>query len=391
MHELLAYCVANDWAGYDPYDALNSKVFKLFPFLNHRFPRLFLTQLLKRSPVNLRPFLFVPKTQNPKAMALFLKALIILPRLGLLDRGDLGKNVAEKLTTLRAANIPYWCWGYSFPWQGRRTLVPRGAPNLVCTSFVANAMLDAYQEYQESRFLIMAVSAAEYVVNELYREEDNSVAGFSYPLPTSTPGIHNANFLGAELLCRVYKHCGERRFLEPAMRVARYSASQQLDDGSWSYGQLPAQRWIDNFHTGFNLCALRRIGCAVETSEFEPHLRRGFDFYRQHFFGENGVPKYYHDRLYPIDIHSAAQSIITLVTLKDLDKANIQLAHAVLAWTMSNMWNARGYFYFQKNPCWTVRIPYMRWNQAWMLFALATLEESRQVGLEDSKASTLHV
>ena len=29
---LLAYCRANDWAGYDPYDALNSELFKALPF-----------------------------------------------------------------------------------------------------------------------------------------------------------------------------------------------------------------------------------------------------------------------------------------------------------------------------------------------------------------------
>ncbi len=31
--KLLAYCRANDWAGYDPYDALNSRLFGALPFL----------------------------------------------------------------------------------------------------------------------------------------------------------------------------------------------------------------------------------------------------------------------------------------------------------------------------------------------------------------------
>ena len=55
--DLLAYGRANDWAGYDPYDALNSRLFKLLPFLNFRLARLALTQAVKRSPVNLRPLL----------------------------------------------------------------------------------------------------------------------------------------------------------------------------------------------------------------------------------------------------------------------------------------------------------------------------------------------
>jgi len=37
--KLLAYCQANDWAGYDPYDAVNSRAFAALPFLNSRLPR----------------------------------------------------------------------------------------------------------------------------------------------------------------------------------------------------------------------------------------------------------------------------------------------------------------------------------------------------------------
>src|SRR5207253_4764970 len=83
--KLLAYCRANDWAGYDPYDALNSRLFEALPFLDSRVPRLVLTQALKRSPVNIRRLLLIPKVQNPKAVALFLSALLKLSRLDLPD------------------------------------------------------------------------------------------------------------------------------------------------------------------------------------------------------------------------------------------------------------------------------------------------------------------
>ena len=152
--------------------------------------------------------------------------------------------------------------------------------------------------------------------------------------------------------------------------------SKQYKDGSWDYGEAPSQRWKDNFHTGFNLCALRTIGRCAETSDFEPHVQRGFEFYKNHFFREDGAPKYYHDRTYPIDIHSVAQSIITLLALKGLDDGNVALAWAVFGWAMDHMWDDRGYFYYQKVPGYTIKIPYMRWGQAWMLLALTTLLEN---------------
>src|SRR5262249_55005652 len=160
---------------------------------------------------------------------------------------------------LRSPRSSYWCWGYSFPWQTRTELVSRGAPNLVCTCFVANALLDAYEETHETRYLLMATSSAEYILDHLYWTQDDDVAGFRYPTPLTLTPIHNANFLGAALLCRVYKHSGERKFLEPALKAARYSVRRQKEDGSWTYGESSRQDWVDNFHTGFNLCALQDI------------------------------------------------------------------------------------------------------------------------------------
>src|SRR3989449_11342193 len=86
--KLLAYCRANGWAGYDPYDALNSRVFATLPFLNSRLTRLVFTQAFKLSPINLRRLLLVPKTQNPKAIALFLSAFLKLSRMGIAQAGE---------------------------------------------------------------------------------------------------------------------------------------------------------------------------------------------------------------------------------------------------------------------------------------------------------------
>jgi hypothetical protein len=411
---LLDYCKKNDWAGYDPYDALNSRIFKALPFLDFRLFRLGLTQMLKRSPVNFRPFLLVPKTENPKALALFLMAFLKLRKLGLLESDDLIQLMIQKLIKLRSplnptnsntlnptnptnptnpsnptnptnATNPYWFWGYSFPWQTRTILVPRAAPNLVCTVFIAGALLDIYEDTQEERYLSMATSAAEYILNELYWTEGDSIASLSYPLPSLQTRVHNANLLGAALFCRVYKLAGEKKFIEPALKLARYSAGKQREDGSWDYGEHSTQRWVDNFHTGYNLCALQSICQYAGTSEFEPHIRRGFEFYRKNFFRDDGAPKYFHNRTYPLDIHSVAQSIITLLAFKDLDENNVNLAHAVFRWAKANMFNYHGYYYYQKTPYYTIQIPYMRWSQAWMLLALSTLLEQKESSPQSRK------
>lgn len=370
---LLRYCRKHDWAGYDPYDALNSRVFIKTPFYKSRICRIAITQIMKRLPINLRPLLLIKEEQNPKAIALFLSALIKLSKMRMLDDANLIEKMIDKLRALRSPDVGYSCWGYSFPWQTRTVLVPRGAPNLVCTTFVANALLDAFEYTGASKCLEMATSAADYILNELYWTEGDTVACFSYPLPSSRTRVHNANFLGAALLCRIYKHTDKKKYIEPALKVARYSASKQYDDGSWDYGELSTQQWVDNFHTGYNLCALRSISRNTGETEFEAIACRGFEFYKNNFFCENSAPKYFHNRIYPLDIHSVAQSIITLMEFKDISDGSEKMATAVIDWAMNNMWNKSGYFNYQILPYYKNTISYMRWSQAWMLLALATL------------------
>jgi len=372
--KLLAYCRSNHWAGYDPYDALNSRVFRALPFLNFKAARLVLTQGIKRCPVNLRPMLLVPKTPNPKGIALFLSALIKLSKAGLLE-GDLEISaLAEKLLALRSPDDRYACWGYNFDWQTRGDLVPRGSPNIICSTFAGNALLDAYEQAPDPSWLGAAASAAEFILDVLYWREGGSAAGFSYT-PLGRSEIHNASLLGAAFLCRVARISGQRKFLPPALAAARHAVGRQRADGSWPYGEGPHQGWIDNFHTGFNLVALKKIAKYGETKEFDSAIQRGFDFFISHFFLEDGAPKYYHDAVYPLDIHSAAQGIITLAEFGESSTGSLDLARRVLDWADGHMRDPGGFFYFQKHPHYTVRASFMRWSQAWMLLALATLLE----------------
>ncbi len=369
---LLDYCCKNKWAGDDPYDGLNSRVFSKMPFLHNRIGRLILTQFMKRSPINLRRMLLVPKGENPKGLAVFISALLILHETSLLKDDDTIHYLLSRLVELKSPGVPYYCWGYNFDWQSRDGFLPKYVPNIICTTFAGNALIDAYTKLSDGKYMDMAISAGNFLLDGLNITLFDDGICFSYT-PLEKGQVHNANLLGAAFLSRLYNITGIKKFFEPAFRAVSYSANRQKEDGSWVYGEDKTQKWVDNFHTGYNLCALRHIGQYLGIDEFEPHIHRGFNYYRKHFFRDDGAPKYFHNRVYPIDIHSVAQSIITLLTFRDLDEHNIKMANSVLEWAMANMWDKRGYFYYQVTPYYKNKISYMRWSQAWMLLALATL------------------
>lgn len=370
---LLQYCRGHDWAGYDPYDALNSRLLRKLGLLNSSFTRLAFTQLLKRSPVNLRGLLLVPKEQNPKGIAVFLSALVRLSQLGLVPASE-ARALAGRLLGLRSKNQPYACWGYNFGWQTRNYLVPHGTPNIICTTFAANALLDAHAVFGDTAFLAAAVEAGNFLLEGLnFTRFDDSIC-FSYT-PLDHSQIHNANLLGAALLARLHSLQPTETFRCKALQAVRYSLERQRPDGSWPYGEGPKQQWVDSFHTGYNLVALERVRRLVDLDGVDSAIRKGYTFYLEQLFEPGGVAKYFHNRTYPVDAHSIAQAFITLVELRDYDERSRQTAIDVYRWTLRHMRDKRGWFYYQKRSLWTNKIPYMRWCQAWMLLGLAHLSQ----------------
>lgn len=381
---LKQYCEAEDFKGWDPYDGLNSRVFQALPWLKHSaLCRLVMIQGFKRSPWNLRHIAMVPKEHNAKGIGLFLqgycnlyKAVVQRPEL----ENDLGKkevlldqinDLAELLISLQSKGYSGACWGYNFDWQARRLfLFPRYTPTVVATNFCATALFDAYEVTKNERYKSIALSAAEFVMNDLHRADCNGGFLFSYSPLQGNDTVFNASLLGSKLLSYCYRHTKDERLKEAARGSVVACCNGQAVDGSWVYGMLPVQGWIDSFHTGYNLDGLIAYQENTGDRAFAENIERGFDFYIKNFFNEDGSPKYYHNQQYPIDIHCPGQLFVTLHRLGKFDEHR-DLAAKVLEWTVRNMQDRRGYFYYQLKKGVSSKISYMRWSNAFMFNALS--------------------
>ena len=144
----------------------------------------------------------------------------------------------------------------------------------------------------------------------------------------------------------------------------------QEKDGSWVYGLLPVQSWKDSFHTGYNLDAIAFYSQFCGDDSYEENVKIGLDFYLKNFFLSDGCPKYYNNKTYPIDIHCPGQLWVTLSNLQAWTN-NHSLCLRVLDWTLTNMQNKKGYFYYQMKQVVSSKIPYMRWSNAFMFNALS--------------------
>ena len=377
--ELLSWCRQHDFAGHDPFDALNSRLFQSTPLAQSRNARFIWTQLVKRSPADVRSLVRVPAERNAKGIALFALAHVASYRR--VKTKETAAAVHEFLSSLLAMRVDGYsgaAWGYNFDWQSRNFFAPRDTPTIVPTAFAARALVDGAKSLRDVRqndYLQAARSVCEFILRDLPRSVDseNEIC-FSYA-PQSDTRIFNASLLAAEVLASVGQLTSETELLELAERATRYVVHHQQPDGSWTYGTDPKQSWKDNFHTAYVLFSLKRIIDATATEEFQSALERGYQFWKTNFFLAEGWPKYYDDDPYPVDAHAAASAIVTFLECRDLDPDAPSMAQNVANWTIHNLRDSRGFFYYQKRRFYTVRKPYMRWTQAWMLYALSRLLE----------------
>lgn len=372
FEKLENFCREENFKGYDPFDGLNSAVFKFSGFNKIPLLRLAWIQLFKRLPVNLRSFVGLGKEYNPKGLGLFLSSYCNLYNID--PKEEYLQQINFFIKKLDESEIQGYngsCWGYNFDWQARAFFQPKGTPNVVVSTFVGYALLDAYDIIKDEKLLIKARSICNFILNDLNRTHD--VKGnfcFSYS-PVDESQVFNASLLASKLLSRVYSYTNEDLLIKAAKKSVDYCVSFQKSDGSWSYGTATFHQWIDSFHTGYNLECISEYAKYSADKSYSQVIDKGFTYYINTFFTTEGKCKYYSNKLYPIDLHSTAQLIITAYRLNKFNKHR-EIIDKVLTLAIHEMQDRKGFFYYQKHRFYTNKIPYIRWTQAWMFFALTT-------------------
>jgi hypothetical protein len=370
---LRAWIEAREFAGYEPFDLLNS------PYLSGAwarkpFPGILLIQAGKRfAGLGWRRFLRVPPSRNPKALGLCLSGYCDLALAGYDVSAQVGW-LKQELIRLRSPGEADYCWGYDWDYLSLRgSRLPAFSANCIATYFCATAMLQVGEVFADPEALTIGESAAHFVASRLQRsfESANEIC-FSYT-PNDRTVIYNSSALAAVLLARVGRLCGHPEYLDLARKAMAFLVRVQLPNGGWYYGGLWRQRWMDGFHTSYNVCALLDYQQTTGDGRFEEAMLRGHRFYEQSFFTSEGAPKYFQNRVFPIDIHSCSQALLHFVAFEPVDAGSFERAVRSFGWTMSNMGAEDGSFFYQRHRMWTNRTPYMRWGQAWMFRALARL------------------
>lgn len=371
LKKLLNYIEKEDFRGWDPYDFLNSWV----PFKwGGKWVQAIAVQAGKLIPFNLRRILGIKKQDIPKGLGLLLNAYCLLYE-KTKDKSFLetAEKLFNRLIEARSESEEY-CWGCNFVWANPHKVLPRYFPSVVVTSFAGFGIFRYFNITRDERAKEILLSIGRYIHNNTKWTQTESGLCMGYT-SQSDEYCYNASILGALMLSEIYKVEGSAVLLDEIRELVRFVVSSQHSDGHWAYSYYPDKgkeyEQID-FHQGFILVSLKRIKdlTGVDFPGLNEAVAKGLEYYRRVQFTDEGVSLWRVPKARPVEIHNQAQGIITFSLFSGLDEEYAPFARKILLWTIANMRSGKGFFYYRKFRHYTVRIPYMRWSQAWMLLAM---------------------
>jgi hypothetical protein len=372
-----------DYAGFCKFDALNSPLLeKSFGF--SRVSRLFITQVINRVPLPLRQWFGVPRKRNPLGVANFIE--------GYANDYETSRRRSslEKLERLadwllqnhssanQAYTGPGLAFGYHFPWQSPGFLAPRYSPNCYVSSLCGKALLRAYSLTKEKRFLEATIGISDFILKGLPVLENSERGKCIAYVPAGTPWkVININAVAAGFLAQVANETKREELFREAHLLLSWVANAMNEDGSWNYTFPKSQSNLgpDNYHTGGILDGYFDYLVCREDKRFLSVFEKGIQFYQSQLFTAEAAPKWRVTRTFPIDIHGAAQGILTFTKASRWNANYLSFAKKISDWAVAQMQDPRdGHFYYQKYRWFTWKADFMRWSNSWMFHALSELK-----------------
>ncbi|WP_143589563.1 hypothetical protein [Thalassospira mesophila] len=369
------HMAANRFAGADPFDGLHSK-YTGSVILRHRISRLAWLQAMKHAPAKIRDCAAIPPMVNPKTLALLLGAGAGVPvsdwtvsptsSAGTFNRAKIAMDLTRQLLALQN---PDGGWGYPFAWQARAFFAQSGQSNAIVTCFVVDGLLNGGKMPPDHPAL---QAAAVFLQRDLWRKPPAAGAdgGYFGYIAGADAEIYNVTLWAAWILWRLVpgNPCSQ-----PAIdRVL----GQQRADGAWVYGRRAHHGFVDGFHSGYILDLLHRLDHAGWPG-LEKAMDRGWEFYQRACFDGQGLPRSFAGKNRYLDSHAVAQAMATLQRFGAFAQARNVALFAIDHLFDQN----RGVFYAGIGRFGKDRRVFMRWTQAWMVWAVSIMLDKQTPGI----------
>ena len=384
-NKVFQYITRHGYRGYDPYDGNNTR----YGLLKKYYPsRVLLTYLNKFSPLNLRPLLGISRSESNQALAFLMRA-ILTHKPEIKNTDEFVQNTLNHFLEDTQKHIfgEHTWYGLGFPVQMLKPKTPfnHTMPDAIATEACALAIMQYAEQAGKMVELVKYITGAAKFFLKHHLVQSGEITFFKYyPDSSSNTVTYNASIIATAYLLEANEYEMNPEWQRIAKEAVRFVIKNQYDEGYWNYGinlQTGNEKKQIDFHQGFILDAiLKFIQKDESNSVFYESYKKGLEFYYQKQFLPNGQGIYRYPRKWPVNIHNQAQGIITFTraAAAGFGEEYHQFALTIAQWTIQNMQDKDGHFYFLKYPLFTNKIPYIRWSDAAMAYALSVLLEYEQ-------------
>jgi hypothetical protein len=319
---------ALDWKSYDPFDILLSPY--LWPVRRAPLAARALVQLGRRSGTRVRRILRVQPHEEPKALADFVQAAVLLAASGEQWATGYLEGLTQRLVALSIPVTAGRGWGIRFPYVSRFGTIEPGTPILYTTTTVCQALFDDHALTRRASAYDAAIAGCSFILDGLGHFTHHGHTWLPYT-PGARHPIVNVQASVASVLARFAENSDSEQAQSAADRAVEAVLATQRADGSWPYSDDGRGPFVDGYHTGFVLQGLReyrsRRGDGAVPGVADA-IVTGLAYFKQHLIAPDGLPRGLADGRVSLDGQNVAQCIQTLVECGD----------AADAWSALRLW-----------------------------------------------------
>ncbi|MBP5723787.1 MAG: hypothetical protein J6X18_09495 [Bacteroidales bacterium] len=377
--ELLEHVEQENLLGYDPYDFYLSPLAKYFP------KSIYFLHFFKFFPLNFRPVLDIKKGMVTKVYALMIDSYLNLYELDK-ERIYLDKALRLYKEMISAAVVDTddeLGWGRNYPFKTGGEVHDNKKPLVYLDARLGQAMIHLYDITKDTAILKDLKRVVVNIIRTGRILQHNGWKFIGYSPDNNARLTFNASMVAVETILKFMDRAGMDVFYvdEYEMRAVCYDIIRtmihfQENDGSWIYGYSSDGRIFNqkDFHQGFVIDSLYEVLPLISDVSLRENAKcayeKGFQYLKTIQISEKGEFFWRYPQKYPIDIHNQAQGILSLA--KNKDDKNKEKLMTIVDYTVSMFWlPQRKCFAYQKWPIIKNKISYVRWCNAWMLYAMS--------------------
>ena len=284
-------------------------------------------------------------------------------------------------------------WGYPYVWPTQYRIFQKGEPVITVTPYVFDAFSNMYEITKDEKFKSIIEEITRYVALDINEEAISSEISSSSYGPFDESKVINAVCYRAATLLKAYVIIGDVGLKEKAKKNINFVLSEQRNDGSWLYAS--DSKFIDNFHTCFVLNKLTESYLILKNDEVLESIKKGYKFYRENFVRSDHTLIHFYKSRFPkfrkIEMYDYAESILLGILLNDIVEGALDFSEYLANFMIENFQLSEGYFITRiSNLGKKNKIPYLRWPQAQLFYALTNLLLVKKRNIGNNAYENIH-